>query len=482
MRFSRIAFSVLCVCFVVSACKESPEVKQEVIEIRQESKHVPRTREEKILSFAPVIKKVAPAVVNIYAFQHANPLKVDSSLSPFMEDPFFKQFFEQLHPGEGREQDSLGSGVIVSQDGLILTNDHVIENADEIRVVLSDKREYAAKLVVTDKKTDLALLQIQGETDFPYLTVSSVEDLEVGDVVMAIGNPFGVGQTVTNGIVSALARSQEGISDYRSFIQTDAAINPGNSGGALVTTDGRLVGINTAIYSKSGGSMGIGFAIPTILAIPVIESVKNGGRIIRPWAGLEVAPVTIESAHALGLPRPYGVLVKGVYPDGPADKAGVKVGDFIAALNDHEISDDSAFVYQVAVSPLGKKSELTIFRKGVEKKIPIILKEPMSAKDDGSFIIKGKNPLYGAHIRTLSPALATDLGINPMKQGVVITEISDTVPARKLGIQPGDILESINKKNVKTTKDVAHLLDSARHEWILIFRRGHRVLTFQVQG
>ncbi len=472
MRFSKLILFSLCVCLMVVACKEKVEVKQE-------TKYVPRTREEKILSYAPVVQKVAPAVVNIYAFHHA---KIEYPASPFMEDPFFKQFFEHLHPGEGREQDSLGSGVIVSPEGFILTNYHVIENADEIRAVLSDKREYVAKLVVKDKKTDLALLKIEDGQEFPFLTVVPHDDLEVGDIVLAIGNPFGVGQTVTSGIVSALARSEEGISDYRSFIQTDAAINPGNSGGALVTTDGRLVGINTAIYSKSGGSMGIGFAIPTILAIPVIESVKNGGHIVRPWAGLEIEAVTAETAHALGLPRPYGVLVKGVYPGGPADKAGVKVGDFIAALDDHEITDDASFVFQVAVSPLGKKAQLTILRKGVEKKIPIILSAPMSSTDGAPFIIKGKNPLYGARIQTLSPALSTDLGLNPMKQGVVITEVTKNGAAAQLGIQPGDILESINKKAVKTKQDAVHLLENTSQEWILTFRRGNRILTFQVRG
>ncbi|OJW51461.1 MAG: hypothetical protein BGO67_06870 [Alphaproteobacteria bacterium 41-28] len=472
MRFFILTLLSLCGCFAIVSCKETFEVKQE-------TKYVPRTREERILSYAPVVKKVAPAVVNIYALQHA---KAEYPTSPFLEDPFFKQFFEHLHPDEGREQDSLGSGVIVSKDGLILTNNHVIENADVIRVVLSDKREYVAKLVVKDKRTDLALLKIDDGQDLPFLTVSPHDDLEVGDIVLALGNPFGVGQTVTSGIISALARSQEGISNYRSFIQTDAAINPGNSGGALVTTDGRLVGINTAIYSKSGGSMGIGFAIPTILAIPVIESVNNGGRILRPWAGLEIEAVTDEAAHALGLSHPYGVLVKGVYPGGPADKAGVKVGDFIAALDGREINDDASFVYQIGISPLGKTAELTILRKGEEKKIPILLSEPMVAKDADPLTIEGKNPLHGASIRTLSPALALNLGLNPMQQGVVITEVPKKGAAAQLGIQPGDILESINKKNVKTKEDVVHLLEEASHGWTLTFRRDNRVLTFRVRG
>jgi len=469
MRSSRLALFVL--CFFVTACREASEVKE------PEQKQVPHIRKEIIFSYAPVVKKVAPAVVNVYAFHHA---KVGLLTSPFMADPFFKQFFERFHHEGNRDHHSLGSGVIASKEGLVLTNYHVIENADVIQVALADKREYLAKLIATDKRTDLALLKIEDGEDLPYLTVSPQEDLEVGDIVLAIGNPFGVGQTVTKGIVSALARSQEGISDFRSFIQTDAAINPGNSGGALVTTDGRLVGINTAIYSKSGGSMGIGFAIPTSLAIPVLESVKNEGRIIRPWIGLEVVPVTPEAAHSLGLPRPYGVLVKGVYPGGPADKAGVKMGDFIASIDGHEIEDDASLDYRVAVSSIGKKSEITILRKGDEKKLPIVFVEPASAKDPSPLMIEGQNPLQGAKIRTLSPALALDLGLSPMKQGVVITEVSKTGPVSQLGIQAGDILESINKKNVTNKQEAVSLLQTDTHSWILVLRRGNQILTLQV--
>ncbi|MDI9638329.1 trypsin-like peptidase domain-containing protein [Kamptonema cortianum] len=275
MNFLKSTLYPLSLCIVLSACKEVGPKSTE------ESKAIPHHREEITLSYASVVKKVAPAVVNIYAFQEA---KVHYPHSPFMDDPFFKQFFDNLNPDESNEQNSLGSGVIVSKDGLILTNYHVIENADVIRIVLSNKQEYVAKLVATDKKTDLALLQIKDGEEFPFLTVSPQEDLEVGDIVLAIGNPFGVGQTVTSGIISALSRSQEGINDYRSFIQTDAAINPGNSGGPLVTTDGRLVGINTAIYSKTGGSMGIGFAIPTSLAIPIMNSMERGGKNNAPMA------------------------------------------------------------------------------------------------------------------------------------------------------------------------------------------------------
>lgn len=466
-------------CLLLVSCGDMPHNKEEAK--RVEVKQLPQTRQEITLSFAPVVKKVAPAVVNIYAIHQETPELPHSS---FMADPFFKQFFERFYQREeaGRESDALGSGVIVSQDGLILTNYHLIKDADIIRVALTDKREFTAKVVVMDKRTDLVLLQIDGKGDFPFLPLSPQGDLEVGDLVLAIGNPFGVGQTVTTGIISALARSQKGINDFRTFIQTDAAINPGNSGGPLVTTDGRLVGINTAIYSKSGGNMGIGFAIPTALALPVLESAKKGGRVVRPWIGLEVESVTATKAQDLGLPYPYGVLVKSVYSQGPADKAGIKVGDFIGALNDDEIEDDAALDYYVAVAPMREKTEVTLFRKGKKIKLSLILAEPLSAEKPEPLLIKGHNPLQGLKIRTLSPALALDLGLNPMKEGVVITEIMDTAPSLRLGFQPGDVIEAINKRKVKTKEDVAESLRRKTLSWDLILRRGNKVVSLQVAG
>jgi len=444
-------------------------------------KKVPIQREEITLSYASVVKKVAPAVVNIFAIER---IKMEIPSTPFMEDPFFKQLFEHFHDGSNysKEQNSLGSGVIISPEGLILTNYHVIQDADEIRIVLSDKREYLAKLVNADKRTDLALLKIEGGGKFSFMTISPTEDLEVGDVVLAIGNPFGVGQSVTSGIVSALARSQEGISDFRSFIQTDAAINPGNSGGALVTTDGRLVGINTAIFSKGGGSIGIGFAIPTPLALPIIESMENGGRIVRPWLGLDTLPLTNKVIKELSLPRPYGVVVKEVYPGSPADKAGIQSGDFIAAVNGHEIQDEASLDYHVAIANVGKESEITIVRNGAEKKVPVSMTEPLGSHDRTSLTIKESSPLQGTVIKTITPALALEMGINPMKTGVVITELLKSSPASQLGIQPGDVIESINTNPIKTTADAVANLQSKVRDWILVLKRGNKVLTLEVSG
>lgn len=483
MDFSKLVPFSLWICFFLTSCGEVSEKKEEpkpVDIVQAAPKQLPSTRKEITLSFAPVVKKVAPSVVNIYATQHATATLSDS---PFMADPFFKQFFEKFYGDEDatREHNALGSGVIVNQEGLVLTNYHVIKGADEIRVALADKREFTAKLIAIDKKTDLVLLQIEGQGDFPFLTISPQEDLEVGDLVLAIGNPFGVGQTVTSGIVSALARSQKGISDYRMFIQTDAAINPGNSGGPLVTTDGRLVGINTAIFSTSGGYMGIGFATPTVLAMPLMESVKRGGKIVRSWIGLEVESLTTEAAHALGLERSYGVLVKNVYPKGPADKAGIKVGDFITALDGHEIEDDASFDYQVAIAPLDQKVDVTLLRKGEETRIPVLLTEPMGRKNSEALLIEGKNPLQGVKIQTLSPALALDLGFDSMKQGVVITDVAKASSALQIGFQAGDIIASINKQKVKTQEEVAELLQRQVPFWTLILQRGDKVMTLQMK-
>ena len=286
------------------------------------TREVPDSRAEVMLSFAPVVKKAAPAVVNVLTKKKVTQQRPLSSL---LDDPFFRRFF-----GDGfgdqkrreRDQSSLGSGVIVGAEGLIVTNEHVIKGASEIKVVLADRREFEAEVVLTDERTDLAVLLVDpGGAELPILEMRDSDDVEVGDLVLAVGNPFGVGQTVTSGIVSALARTQVGITDFSFFIQTDAAINPGNSGGALVTMDGRLIGINTAIYSRSGGSVGIGFAIPANMVRTVVESARSGHALVRAWAGIAGQDLTSELAEGLRLDRPGGVVISDVYEGGPADRA-----------------------------------------------------------------------------------------------------------------------------------------------------------------
>ena len=312
------------------------------------------------LSYAPVVQRVAPAVVNVYA------AKVIQNRNPLFDDPIFRQFFGMQ--GGGRQvQRSLGSGVIVDPSGLIVTNVHVIEGADEVKVALADKREFEAEIVLKDKRSDLAVLRIKDAHErFPVLEFANSDALEVGDVVLAIGDPFGVGQTVTHGIVSALARTQVGITDYQFFIQTDAAINPGNSGGALVDLTGRLVGINTAIFSRSGGSQGIGFAIPANMVRVVVASAKSGGaEVKRPWLGAKLQQVTADIADSMGLKRPAGALVASVTPGGPAEHAGIKAGDVIMSVDTQAVDDVNAFDYRFATKPLGGTATLGLLRGNV---------------------------------------------------------------------------------------------------------------------
>lgn len=450
----------------------------EAVARKGQQRQVPYVKEEITLSYGPIVRSVAPAVVNIYTIQRQK-LKLPDS--PLFKDPFFKKFFERLHPDYSHDQVALGSGVIVNKDGYILTNYHVIENADTIQVILADKRAFLAKIITLDKRSDLGLLKIDVKGTLPYLEVKPQEDLEVGDVVLAIGNPFGVGQTVTHGIISALARGQDGISDFHSFIQTDAAINPGNSGGPLVTTDGRLVGINTAIYSKSGGSVGIGFAIPTSLAIPVINSIKHGGEVIRPWLGVEIVPHSQTVLQNLGQSHTQGAEVKGIYPDGPAQKAGLKAGDIITAVDGTKIEDGAVLEYQIAIAPVGEKVVLHILRHGEEKQLPVHLTQPTQGKDPHPFSVDGQTPLQGAKLRILSPALALKMGLNPMMDGVVVTEVSDG-NAEKIGILPGDILVSVNDQKVITKKDALSLLQNTKDFSSIVILRGAKLIKYVAKG
>src|SRR5580765_2435109 len=323
-----------------------------------QDRRVPASAAELRLSYAPIVQRVQPAVVNVYA------AKTVQNRNPLLDDPIFRRFFGV--PGQQPEQmqRSLGSGVMVDPSGLVVTNNHVIEGADQVKVSLSDKREFEAEIVLKDSRTDLAVLRLKDSREkFPTLDFANSDELQVGDVVLAIGNPFGVGQTVTHGIVSALARTGVGITDYQFFIQTDAAINPGNSGGALVDMNGRLVGLNTAIFSRSGGSQGIGFAIPANMVRIVVASGKAGGKSVqRPWLGARLQAVTPEIAETLGLKLPSGALVANVTPNGPAARAGLKLSDLIVAIEGQPVDDPNAFDYRFATRPLGGTSQVDVQR------------------------------------------------------------------------------------------------------------------------
>lgn len=312
------------------------------------------------VSYADAVKAAAPAVINIYTTK-----VITQRINPLFEDPIFKQFFGDLFAPRQRLENSLGSGVIISSNGYILTNNHVIEGADEILVALQDGRTAKATVVGSDPETDLAVLSISA-TNLPSITFGQSDSLQVGDVVLAIGNPFGVGQTVTMGIVSATGRNQLGISTFESFIQTDAAINPGNSGGALINAYGQLVGINTAIFSRSGGSQGIGFAIPASIAKRVMEQILQYGHVVRGWLGIELQEITPQLAESFNLKDTNGVIVAGVLRNGPADKAGVKPGDIIEQINKHTVSNGTTALNLIAETPPGKPLELVLLRNGKE--------------------------------------------------------------------------------------------------------------------
>ena len=445
-------------------------------------KRTPSSKPQIEYSYAPLVKRAAPAVVNVYSRKVARTRQ----FSPLFDDPFFRRFFGKgfgmgFDKPRQRVQNSLGSGVIVGAEGLIVTNNHVIEGADEITVVLADRREFEAVIVGTDERTDLAVLRIEtGGEALPYLEFRDSDELEVGDLVLAIGNPFGVGQTVTGGIVSALARTQVGISDLNSFIQTDAAINPGNSGGALVAMDGRLVGINTAIFSKTGGSMGIGFAIPSNMVRSVIAGVTGNGSVVRPWLGAFGQGVTSDIAASLGMRLPGGILVNELYPGGPAERGGLRVGDVVLAVNGREITDPQSLRFRVATLSIGGAAELTVWRRGSEVKVRVAVEAPPEDPPRDTTVLGGQQPLSGATVANMSPALGEELGLTGMQIGVVILELQRGSAAHRLNFRPGDTIVSMQGHTVKSAAHLKALVAVPSSRWQVTFTRGGKThnLTF----
>ncbi|MBK17373.1 MAG: serine protease [Rhodospirillaceae bacterium] len=445
-------------------------------------KRLPQSQREIQLSYAPLVKRAAPAVVNIYTKR-----VVQSRRSPFFNDPFFRQFFgddvSRFGAPRKRVENSLGSGVIVRPEGIVVTNNHVIKKADRITVVLSDRREFAAKVILADEKTDIAILRLQ---DFagklPYLRLRDSDDLEVGDLVLAIGNPFGVGQTVTGGIVSALARAADGISDFSFFIQTDAAINPGNSGGALITMDGRLVGINTAIYSRSGGSQGIGFAIPANMVGRIIDNAIHGAKIVRPWLGAAGQSLTSDLMSSLGLSRPSGVLINEIYEGGPAAKAGLKPGDVILRINNREVIGPRELRFRIATLKVGGKARLTRVRRGKEKTVSLSLQAPPEKPPRQVTTLKGQQPLAGATVANMSPALAEELSLDPMRRGVIVVGTERRSPAQRIGLRPGDWILEINGTKVDLVSTLRGLVENRPAQWRITVQRKDRVFTAVIEG
>jgi len=431
----------------------------------------PETAGDLSATFAPVVKRVAPAVVNVYAKTIVR--------NPYAGDPFYEEFYG---PQQDRTQNSLGSGVIVRDDGLIVTNNHVIDGADELIVVLADRREFEATVQLADARTDIALLKVDTKGEkLPSVPMRDSDRAEVGDLVLAIGNPFGVGQTVTLGIVSAVARTNVGISDYQSFIQTDAAINPGNSGGALVTADGQLIGINTAIFSRSGGSIGIGFAIPSNMVRATIDGAGEGGKIARAWLGAETQELTQDIAASLGLDRPQGVIVRSIYPGGPADAAGIKTGDVIWKIDGFEVNDPAAVRYRIATTGLGKVAKLEGPKDGQWVTWNVTLAAPPDG-DRTTITLDGRNPMQGAQVANLTPAFADELGI-PDMSGVVVLGVERRSIARRYNFRPGDIIVEVNNTKIDNVKALdAQMQAGEQQGWRIVVKRAGTLYTIEVRA
>ncbi len=423
-------------------------------------------------AMAEVISAVRPAVVNISS---THTVKMQGVHQPFLNDPMLRRFFGEEfgtpeHPKEFK-QASLGSGVIVNENGYILTNYHVIKDADEIKIRLSDQREFKGKVIGSDPKTDLAVVRIEAH-DLPVLKMGDSGSMKVGETVIAIGNPFGLNQTVTSGIVSAVGRANVGIADYEDFIQTDAAINPGNSGGALVNVRGELIGINTAIFSTSGGYQGIGFAIPSNMAKVVMEALIKNGKVIRGWLGVAIQAFTPELAKQFGLKEEMGVLVGDVTEGSPAEKAGIHRGDVITKYNGRNVKDPGELRNMVAGTPPQKEVSIELLREGKSKTVTVTIAEfPVEVKKAAK---EFDNLLKGVRVQELAAELRQKLNVPHPIHGVIVTDIEEGSFASAV-LAPGDIIMEINKKPVRQLKDYENVVSQIKpHQSILLllFRGG----------
>ncbi len=435
---------------------------------------VPQSQAEISLSFAPLVREATPAVVNIYAS------RVVQSRSPFAGDPFFGEVFRDL--SRPRVQNSLGSGVILSDDGIVVSNYHVVGQATDIRVVLNDRREFDAEVLLADEEADLAILRLQGAEDMPHLALRDSDTVEVGELVLAIGNPFGVGQTVSSGIVSGLARSGTATGQGRGyFLQTDAPINPGNSGGALIDVQGRLIGINTSILTRSGGSNGIGFAIPAALVQEFVDQARAGNEsFARPWAGITGHPVEADLAESLGLDRPGGVVVTQLHPESPFAAAGLKVGDVVLTVDGLEVNAPEEMIFRMSVSGIGEAADVVYSRGGARSEIEVPMIAPPETPAREAVTLDDRAVLPGLSLARVNPAVTVELGLPLDASGVVVTD-----PGRygaRAGLRPGDVILGVNGARISVPGDVDRALRRAASRIQLeVEREGHRVaLRFRV--
>ena len=432
---------------------------------------VPTSQAQISLSFAPLVRDAAPAVVNIYAKRI-----VETRVSPFASDPFFKNFFGDLGPARPRVQNSLGSGVILSRDGFMVSNYHVVGGASDIRVVLKDRREFSAEVLLGDKASDLAILRLKDAEDLPFLPLRNSNTVEVGELTLAIGNPFGVGQTVSSGIISGLARSGAVTGNERGyFIQTDAPINPGNSGGALIGMDGALIGVNTAIVTRSGGSNGIGFAIPAALVDQFVTQARAGEtRFRRPWAGMGGQTVDADLASSLGLERAGGMAITQVQEGSPFAAVGLGVGDVIVAAGGREVNSPSEMLYYMTVAGIGAEIDVRAIREGRVAEYTVAMIGPPDLPPREDVTLGERDVLQGMKVANVNPAVLSEYQLPILPEGVVVLETGTIAP--RVGVQRGDILREIDGRKITAPPDVVQALSTARRSVSLVVERGGQLV------
>ncbi|MGB7244037.1 MAG: trypsin-like peptidase domain-containing protein [Sulfitobacter sp.] len=438
------------------------------------AQQVPQSAAQIQISFAPLVRKAAPAVVNIYAKIMTAPRS-----TPLQRDPFFERFFRDPERDQPRVQNSLGSGVILSADGIIVSNYHVVGMATDIRVVLSDRREFTARVLLGDAESDLAILQLEGGDDLPFLPLRDSDTVEVGELALAIGNPFGVGQTVSSGIVSGLARSGASGGGGRGyFIQTDAPINPGNSGGALIDMAGRLVGVNTSILTRSGGSNGIGFAIPADLVAAFVAQARDGQtRFSKPWAGISGQSLDADMAQSMGLDRSGGIIVSGLHPASPFAEAGFQVGDVIVAVNGQPVNTPPEMIYRMSVTGLGQTAQVNRRRGTRTQDVPVRLLAAPDVPPRAALTLGDGSVVAGLRALRINPAVIDAYNL-PIEASGILVEDPGRLGAR-IGFRAGDVIVAVNGVELADTNQLPDAFDKRTRSFRVLLQRGQRRIALQ---